>query len=126
MVCPASGNGIFLQAETSRIQSGSSDGKGCMADKGIPVMEFIYPTPGVRIFIPRDQTGLFTRVISEVAHRNPAKKIFWHLDNKYIGTTKHIHQIEIMAEAGEHLLTVVDEDGNSINCRFTITGKDPR
>lgn len=99
---------------------------GCMADKGIPVMEFIYPTPGVRIFIPRDQTGLLTRVISEVAHRNPAKKIFWHLDNTYLGTTKYIHQIEIMAEAGEHLLTVVDEDGNSINCIFTITGKDPR
>jgi penicillin-binding protein 1C len=93
---------------------------GCSADINIPVMEFIYPTPGIKIFIPRDQTGLLTRVIPEVAHRNPSKNIFWHLDKKYIGTTKFIHQVEIMAEPGEHVLTVVDEDGNSIKCGFSI------
>ncbi|MCU0462136.1 MAG: penicillin-binding protein 1C [Bacteroidales bacterium] len=96
--------------------------KGCISEKSIPVMEFIYPAPGVKIFIPRDQTGSLTRIIPEVAHRNPAKKIFWHLDNRYIGTTKHIHQIEILAETGDHILTAVDEDGNSIKCTFTITG----
>jgi penicillin-binding protein 1C len=96
---------------------------GCISEKSIPVMEFIYPSSGIKIFIPRDQTGLLTRVISEVAHRNPTKKIFWHLDDKYVGTTKYIHQIEISAEAGEHMLTAVDEDGNSIKCIFTISGK---
>ena len=95
---------------------------GCTVDKSIPVMEFIYPTPGIKIFIPRDQSGLLTRVIPEVAHRNPSKKIFWHLDEKYLGTTKSINQIEILAETGKHLLTVVDEDGNSISCSFTIEG----
>jgi penicillin-binding protein 1C len=93
---------------------------GCRGDKSIPVMEFIYPVSGVKIFIPRDETGALTRVIPEVAHRNPAKKIFWHLDEKYIGTTKSIHQVEILASAGEHVLTVVDEDGNSMRCVFTI------
>jgi len=93
---------------------------GCTDDKSIPVMEFIYPTPGVKIFIPRDQTGLLTRIIPEVAHRNPSKKLFWHLDNNYITTTRHIHQVEILAEAGIHVLTVVDEDGNSIRCNFSI------
>jgi penicillin-binding protein 1C len=96
---------------------------GCSADKSIPVMEFIYPSPGIKIFIPRDQTGLQTRIIPEVAHRNPSKKIFWHLDEDYVTTTRFMHQIEIMASAGEHVLTVVDEDGNSIKCSFIITGK---
>jgi penicillin-binding protein 1C len=95
---------------------------GCSDDKKIPVIEFIYPSPGVKIFIPRDQTGSLTRIIPEVAHRNPQKKIFWHLDEKYIGTTTFIHQVEILAEPGEHVLTVVDEDGNSLNCRFSIIG----
>ena len=94
---------------------------GCVIDKSIPAMEFIYPTQGVRIFIPRDQTGLLTRVIAEVAHRNPSKKIFWHLDNNYISTTRFIHQTEIFAGAGEHVVTAVDEDGNSIRCGFEIT-----
>ena len=96
---------------------------GCSNEKGIPVMEFIYPTQGIRIFIPRDQSGELTRVISEVVHRNPSKKIFWHLDEKYTGTTRIKHQIELLAENGGHILTVVDEDGNTIKCAFTIIGK---
>ena len=96
---------------------------GCIPDKAIPVMEFIYPTPGIRIFIPRDQTGSLTRIIPEIAHRNPSVRIFWHLDNSFIGTTKNIHQTEILASAGDHVLTAVDEDGNTIKCSFSITGK---
>ena len=83
-------------------------------------MEFIYPTSGIKIFIPRDQTGMLTRVITEVVHRNPSKKIFWHLDQTYIGTTRFVHQIEIAAGKGNHILTVVDEDGNTTKCGFTI------
>lgn len=93
---------------------------GCMAGKTIPVMEFIYPTAGIKIFIPRDQTGELTRVIAEVAHRNPAKKIFWHLDKTYAGTTRFIHQLEIFAGSGNHVLTAVDEDGNTIRCGFVV------
>ena len=96
---------------------------GCKPENSIPEMEFIYPSPGIRIFIPRDQTGMQTRIIPEIVHRNPAKKIFWHLDEKYIGTTRFPHQVEILANAGDHILTVVDEDGNIIKCPFTITGK---
>ena len=96
---------------------------GCSASKDIPFMEFIYPTDGIKIFIPRDQTGELTRVITEVAHRNPSKKIFWHLDETYIGTTRFIHQIDIIAGKGNHVLTVVDEDGNMIKCAFAIIGK---
>ncbi|NLV20202.1 MAG: hypothetical protein GXY51_12050, partial [Bacteroidetes bacterium] len=53
----------------------------------------------------------------------PSKKIFWHLDENYIATTESLHQMEIIANTGTHLLTAVDEDGNSIRCRFTIIGQ---
>jgi len=95
---------------------------GCKDSKNIPVMEFIYPTAGIKIFIPRGHTGERMRVVPEVVHRIPSKKIFWHLDEKYAATTKFIHQIEIFAEAGNHILTVVDEDGNTIKCSFSIIG----
>jgi len=58
-----------------------------------------------------------------VVHRNPSKKIYWHLDDKYLGTTKFIHRIEVLASPGFHRLTVVDEDGNSAESRFSIMGK---
>jgi penicillin-binding protein 1C len=92
----------------------------CRGSKNIPVMEFIYPSPGINIFIPRDQTGTKTRVIPEIAHRNPAMRVYWHLDEMYIGTTRNIHQIEILAESGNHVLTAVDEEGNSIKCGFEV------
>lgn len=94
--------------------------KGCSGSKSIPVMEFIYPTSGIKIFIPRDQTGELTKIITEVAHRNPSKKIFWHLDERYIGTTRSIHQLEFATGSGNHTLTAVDEDGNTIKCEFTV------
>jgi penicillin-binding protein 1C len=94
--------------------------EGCAENRTIVVMEFIYPTSGIKIFIPRDHTGELTKVIAEVAHRNPGRKIFWHLDQKYLGTTQYIHQLEVFAGPGKHVLIAVDEDGNSIRCGFTV------
>lgn len=93
---------------------------GCMAGKAITVMEFIYPVPGIKIFIPRDETGAFTRIVAEAAHRDPSKKIFWHLDDSFKGVTRYIHQIELLAGPGNHILTAVDEDGNSVRCGFEV------
>lgn len=97
---------------------------GCTVVRNIQAMEFIYPVAGIKIFIPRDQEGRLTRIVPEIAHRNPSKKIFWHLDDTYVTTTRFIHQINIQAKPGNHVLTAVDEDGNSIRCSFAITGKD--
>ncbi len=96
---------------------------GCRDEKGIPVMEFIYPDNGVDIFIPRDQKGELTRVIAEVIHRDAEKKVFWHIDDEFTGTTRHSHRIEILAGPGRHFLTAVDEDGNMIKCSFNIAGR---
>jgi penicillin-binding protein 1C len=94
--------------------------QGCSGSKSIPVMEFIYPTSGIKIFIPRDQSGELTKVVAEIAHRNPSKKLFWHLDKTYAGTTRYIHQLEMFTGPGNHILTAVDEDGNTIRCGFTV------
>lgn len=96
---------------------------GCRDEKSIEVMEFIYPTQGINIFIPRDETGEQTRVVAEVVHRNPSKKIFWHLDDMYKGVTRHMHRMDILAGAGNHTLTAVDDDGNTIKCGFRILGR---
>jgi len=96
--------------------------QGCGTEKTIPVMEFIYPQAGTRIFIPRDHTGEKTRIIPEIVHRNPQEKIFWHLDNEYKISTRNIHQVELYAEPGRHTITAVDGEGNTISCTFTIEG----
>ncbi|MFN8242396.1 MAG: penicillin-binding protein 1C [Bacteroidales bacterium] len=97
--------------------------KGCIDDRTIAVMEFVYPARNAKIFIPRDQEGKLTRIVPEVAHRDPSKKIHWHLDNNFVTTTRFIHKIELLAGQGSHVLTAVDEDGNSIKCPFTISNR---
>ncbi len=96
--------------------------QGCSTGKTLPVMEFIYPLTGTRIFIPRDHTGQKTRIIPEIVHRNPREKIFWHLDSEYRLTTQDIHQVELYADPGRHTITAVDSEGNTISSTFTIEG----
>ena len=61
-----------------------------------------------------------TRVIAEAVHRDAREKLFWHLDEDYITSTKFIHQTDIFAAPGPHRLTIVDESGNMASCSFTI------
>ncbi|HPC97605.1 MAG TPA: penicillin-binding protein 1C [Bacteroidales bacterium] len=93
---------------------------GCPANEEDPQMEMIYPVPGIKIFIPRDQEGKPTRVVAEIAHRQPSRTIYWHLDEKFTGQTKYLHKIELLAPAGDHILRAVDQDGLTISCRFTV------
>jgi len=93
---------------------------GCTDDKQIPEMEFLYPPFEAKIFIPRMFTGELTTMLPEVAHRRRNVKVYWHLDNNYLGVTQGIHQIEIRAPEGEHILTVTDDEGNTISRRFSM------
>ncbi len=84
------------------------------------VMQFIYPYPNAIIKLPKQLDGSRGKAIFELAHRTPSQKVFWHLDNEYLGETSDIHQIGISPEKGEHVVTVVDEKGNLASVRFRI------
>ena len=88
--------------------------QGCEEKDNISNMQFVYPVNVTNIYIPRDIDGKIQKVVFEIAHRYPKKKVFWHLDNEYLGETVEIHQMQVFANEGEHIITAVDEDGNSI------------
>lgn len=92
----------------------------CREDGKIKLMEFIYPFPNLIIATPKQLDGTFARIVFELAHRKPSSRVFWHLDEKYIGETTDIHKKEYTPEKGKHKLTVVDESGESISVRFTV------
>jgi penicillin-binding protein 1C len=62
--------------------------------------------------------GSLGRVVFEAAHRNPATTVFWHLDGEYQGRTRDIHQMALAPPPGSHVLTLVDENGESVTRRF--------
>lgn len=87
------------------------------------VMEMIYPQRGTRVFIPRDFGGEKGPVVFEAAHRTPTTEIYWHVDDRYIGTTRNLHQLEVHVGEGFHVLTLVDGDGNTLRQTFRVVGK---
>jgi penicillin-binding protein 1C len=89
-------------------------------DAARQVMEFIYPGSNDKIYIPKTIDGKPGVVVFEVAHREPGAKIFWHLDQQYIGTTSYIHQKTLCPAPGPHFITLTDEHGNTLKRRFTI------
>ncbi|MBK7739783.1 MAG: penicillin-binding protein 1C [Saprospiraceae bacterium] len=93
---------------------------GC--DHGIEsrqsVMQFIYPNNIRKLKLPRDANGKLNPVTFVVAHKDHSVALFWHLDDRYMGTTKGKHSFSTVLPSGFHTLTVVDEAGISISTSF--------
>lgn len=83
-------------------------------------MELIYPKEGTQIAVPTDLDGERSRVVFELAHRDPSKEVYWHIDNMYMGATKDFHTMEFLPTKGRHVLTVVDEIGNRLEVNFEV------
>lgn len=92
----------------------------CQSADNTKVMEFIYPTANAVVSIPKQLDGRNGRIIFELAHRDPRSKVFWHLDETYVGETQNFHKQELAPSAGNHRLTVVDENGNSLSINFSV------
>ncbi len=95
---------------------------GCTDDMKVPSMDFIYPPRDARIFIPRSLQGELMSMLPEIAHRRRNAVIYWHLDNRYIGMTKYVHQTEIRVGEGEHVITAVDDQGITVSRKFFCIG----
>ncbi|NSL88879.1 penicillin-binding protein 1C [Chitinophaga sp. Mgbs1] len=87
-------------------------------------IELIYPRPNARIFVPLEIDGKPGQTIFTATHRNPAAKIFWHLDNTFIGATSEFHQMALHPPAGKHTITLVDENGERTGLEFEIIDKE--
>lgn len=97
--------------------------EGCVQENVNP-MEVIYPKEGAKIYVPLEADGQRGRLIANAAHRLPGAKIFWHLDDKYIGESHHLHQMAFKPAPGKHKLTLVDGNGNTIVIKFEVLDKE--
>lgn len=95
-----------------------------LTETNTPAMTLIYPPRNGKIYIPIELSGQRGRVVFELAHRNPQKSVYWHLDDEYLGETREIHQVSLAPAPGEHTLTLVDEDGEFLQSHFTVLTKE--
>jgi len=96
----------------------------CVTENNTHQIDIVYPRPGFKIYIPYEQTEEKGRLILKATHKNNAAILFWHLDDKYIGSTQKFHQMEVLPSKGKHILEVIDEQGESVTCVFEIVDKE--
>ncbi len=91
-----------------------------LAEESDTAMEFLYPGPAGRIFIPVDLDGRRGRAVFELAHRDAGATVYWHLDETYVGETRLAHQLVTDVTPGMHRLTAVDDAGRRLTRRFEV------
>lgn len=104
----------------------------CINDR-LRSMEMIYPRHATKVYVPKEIDGQAGRVVFEAAHQNPDSKIYWHLDEEFVGVTKYKHKLGLYPETGSHLLSLLDEKGRELKLQFEVlnetgsrTAKTPR
>lgn len=85
----------------------------CLQD-GERIMDFIYPKRGESIILPRDFDEEINPVIFKLAHRGLTSRIYWYLDETYLGQTEEFHEISVTPKPGKYLLKAIDQEGNEI------------
>ncbi|WP_370520428.1 penicillin-binding protein 1C [Mangrovimonas sp. CR14] len=86
-----------------------------------PSMAFIYPKANNQIFLPKDFDGQTNELILKISHSKPEFRVFWYLDNQFIGQTKDIHELAVLPSFGKHTITVIDEIGSEISRDIEIS-----
>ena len=97
---------------------------GCDYAETGKVMEIIYPQPDAKIYVPLEISGEKGKTVFTAAHRKNGTKIFWSLDDNFIGTTQNFHQMALNPSPGKHIITLTDENGASISRQFEILEKE--
>lgn len=80
----------------------------------------LFPAGDAVVAVPRELNGQRGAVVFEASHRDPRARVYWHLDDAYLSTTTAPHQLSLSPPPGEHVLTLVDEDGYRVQRRFTV------
>ncbi len=96
---------------------------GCSELSPGKLIEVIYPQPDTKIYVPLELDGQKGRSVFSATHKNIAAKLFWSIDDQFVGTTEKFHQLAVSPPAGKHMLTLTDEKGNAISRPFEIIDK---
>lgn len=95
----------------------------CLNSSQDKSFSIVYPKRNSKIYVPFELDGKQGRSIFEVSHRHDGTRVYWHLDNTYVGETMEIHQIALNPSPGKHVLMVIDEHGVSQTIKFEVVGR---
>ena len=83
-------------------------------------LALLYPDVNSRVLIPRELDGQRGRTVFEAVSSRRDARLYWHIDGRYLGETHTFHQQSLDIDAGEHILTVVDDQGERVARHFQV------
>ncbi|MFD2563821.1 penicillin-binding protein 1C [Aquimarina rubra] len=83
-------------------------------------MDFIFPKGNNSVYLPKGFDGITNEVVLKIAHTQPETRVFWYIDDLFVGVTKQFHEMPVKPNPGVHLITVLDEKGNELKRRIEI------
>lgn len=89
---------------------------------GISAIALFNPEENAAVYVPREIDGREGRIVFQAASRIQDEKIYWHLDDVYLGVTETFHEMEARPAPGRHVLTLVDSSGNTLRRNFEALG----
>ncbi|MDR0541435.1 MAG: penicillin-binding protein 1C [Dysgonamonadaceae bacterium] len=92
---------------------------GC-GEEDVQVMQFIYPQGYARVRLPKQLDGSPGKITFELAHNHRNATVFWHIDNEYVAATTDFHTLSVNLPIGNHSITVVDNEGNTLSCGMMV------
>ncbi|MBN2039441.1 MAG: penicillin-binding protein 1C [Spirochaetes bacterium] len=101
-----------------------NDCKNNQTEESEKLMNLIYPTSGTTIYIPVDLDGKLSSTVFRAVHRKPETRIYWHMDDEYLGNTDLFHEMTLNPEPGKHKIILIDEEGNRLERGFEVLGRE--
>ena len=92
---------------------------GCEEDQSQQIA-ILYPEHQAVLYLPKGFSGEREKVVMRATHARSDATLYWHLDDVYLGETRQIHQMACLIEPGNHILTLLDEDGNRRSILFEV------
>ncbi len=92
----------------------------CIDQSREKYIDIVYPQAKSSFVIPKNLKEEKESIVCEVAHQFPSSKIYWHVDDKYIGMTEEFHKIPIEPGIGKHTLYVIDDQGRYDETIFEV------
>ena len=86
-------------------------------------LTIVYPIDSALIWVPRDFDGAYQQLIAKAAVTDKNTRVFWYLNEAYIGETKRIHRKAIQLPIGKHTIVAKSEKGSESSASFYIVKK---
>ncbi|MEL6822177.1 MAG: penicillin-binding protein 1C, partial [Calditrichota bacterium] len=95
----------------------------CPARREALAVQIVYPKQNARVILPVDFGGELQKLTLRAAHRESDRRLYWYLDERYLGETRKRHDQAVEVPSGWHTLEVVDEIGQRDQLRFYVGGR---